>query len=701
MRQPIKTVAVVGLLVAVIAIAVRIMPLDAKSEVSLGGQGMATATVQSYAGKVRAPDFPEGLDWINTSEALTLNRLRGKVVLLDFWTYGCINCIHIIPDLKRLESEFPAELMVIGVHSAKFKNEGDTKNIREIVQRYEVEHPVVNDKDFAIWQAYTVQAWPTSMLIDPQGKVFGYYSGEGVYDALQPVIKGMIAEFDAQKMIDRTPIKIAPELAKRAESELSFPGKVLADPAGKRLFISDSNHNRIVIADLATYEVKAVIGTGTKGLKDGDFATAAFFRPQGLALTPDGNTLYVADTENHTIRAVNLKEKLVTTVAGTGKQSLGRGRGGAGLKTDLNSPWDLVCVNDILYIAMAGPHQLWAYDVNNTLVQPHAGSGREGIVDGPLADAQLAQPSGIASDGKVLYFADSEASAIRIADIDQSGGVRTIVGTGLFDFGDVDGVAETVRLQHALGVTVGPDGKLYVADTYNNKIKVIDRAKRESKTLFGKMEPGNRDGNDPLFYEPGGLHYADGKLYIADTNNNVIRVADLSSMQVSTVKFPNPEALKTPAKPETASGQATPEEEFFGDIVELKPITAAAGSGKITLSILLPEGYKFNDQAPFTMHVHQKGDVASVVNVAPGDNDLSIVLPKMPMTIPATLKAGKVTLTVDSDVFYCEAVNETLCFPASLRFVVPLTISADGGKPEIALEYMLVPPKVPKSTIGK
>src|SRR5215475_7196021 len=132
--------------------------------------------------RVRAPEITGGRGWLNTDKPLSLAALKGKVVLLDFWTYGCINCIHIIPDLKKLEAKYPNQLVVIGVHSAKFLNEKGTENIRQAILRYEIEHPVVNDKDFEIWQSYTARSWPTLVLINPKGKEVGRHSGEGIYD---------------------------------------------------------------------------------------------------------------------------------------------------------------------------------------------------------------------------------------------------------------------------------------------------------------------------------------------------------------------------------------------------------------------------------------------------------------------------------------------------------------------------------------
>lgn len=507
----------------------------------------ATATpTRSFAGTEPAPAFPP-LDWLNTERPLTLKDLRGKVVVLDFWTYGCINCMHVIPDLKRLEAKYPDELVVIGVHAAKFEHERETENIRRIVLRYELEHPVVNDGDFTVWRTYGVRAWPTLVIIDPAGNVVGKQSGEGIYELFDQVIGSLIAEFDAQGLIDRTPLDLTLEREGEPPSAvegapgavLSFPGKVLADGAGQRLFVADSNHNRVLVAHLETYEVQQVIGGVESGFADGDFASARFYHPQGMALSADGRTLYVADTENHAIRAVDLVSETARTIAGTGQQTRTYpGQRGRGTEVALNSPWDLELLGHKLYVAMAGSHQLWRMDLSSGVIGPWAGSGREGINGGGLTSATLAQPSGLATDGEWMYFADSEASAIRAAGLDVDGRVRRLVGTGLFEFGDLDGVGDRARLQHPLGVAYNPaDGLLYVADTYNGKIKTVDPTDRRVRTLVGGEEDGWRDGADALFYEPGGLDVIDGLLYVADTNNHAVRVVDLATRETSTVAF--------------------------------------------------------------------------------------------------------------------------------------------------------------------
>ncbi len=475
---------------------------------------------------VRAPEFPEGMEWLNTDRPLRLADLRGKVVLLDFWTYFCINCMHILPDLAYLEHKYRNELVVIGVHAAKFANEREADNIRQAILRYEIEHPVVNDYQFQIWQHYTARAWPTLIVIKPDGYVLGYLSGEGNREILVKVIDELIDEARERGILDRTPLQFVLEKDRRLNDALSFPGKVEADEASNRLFISDSNHNRIVIADMAG-QVLDVAGSGDIGRADGDFATASFNHPQGMAL--DGDILYVADTENHLLRKLDLNTRMVTTIAGTGEQAREYNIPGRDTQVAFNSPWDLYQLGTELFIAMAGPHQIWVMHLDTGYVEPFAGSAREEIIDDARLQATMAQPSGITSDGERLFVADSETSAIREVTLGLNGRVQTILGEGLFEFGDQDGTGkENVRLQHPLGVAYHK-GMLYVADTYNHKIKKVGPATATSVTHLGTGQPGWSDGQSPSFFEPGGLSIAAGHLYIADTNNHAIRVADLAT----------------------------------------------------------------------------------------------------------------------------------------------------------------------------
>jgi DNA-binding beta-propeller fold protein YncE/cytochrome oxidase Cu insertion factor (SCO1/SenC/PrrC family) len=500
-----------------------------------------TPTVQVGAAqgfaRVNAPELIGGTDWLNTDKPITLADLKGRIVLLDFWTLCCINCIHTLPDLAAIEARYPGIVVVIGVHTPKFDNEKKTASVPKAILRYEIKHPVVNDADRKIWRAYGVDHWPTLVLIDPDGKVRGIAKGEGHLEQADRSIKELIKDHDAKGTLKKAPIgfKLASE---KTTSPLCFPGKVLADAKPKCVFIADSTNHRIVITDLEGKKI-AVAGTGQEGLKDGPFAEAQFSDPQGLAL--DGETLYVADRKNHAIRPLNLKKETVKLVAGTGEKNpiFGKpGNGGAARKVPLCSPWDLLLYNKRIYIAMAGHNQIWTFNPAKESVAIYAGNGREDIIDGPVRTAAFAQPSGLATDGKSLFVADSEVSAIRALPlVGLVGNVSTVVGKGLFIFGDVNGSGNQVRLQHALGVA-HLDGKLYVADTYNSKIKIIDPSRRTCDTFVG---------GEKMFNEPGGLSIAAGKMYVADTNNHRIQVVDMKTKEISTLPLQSVDPVRREA----------------------------------------------------------------------------------------------------------------------------------------------------------
>lgn len=492
------------------------------------------AAVVQGAKRIDAPELVGGTDWLNTDKPITLADLKGRIVLLDFWTLCCINCIHTLPDLAELEARYPGILVVIGVHSPKFENEKKTSSILKAILRYEVKHPVVNDADKKIWNAYNVNHWPTLILIDPDGKFRGAAKGEGHLALVDKNIKELIKEFEANGRLVKTPLKFKLD-GEKAASPLNFPGKVLADAKSKRLFIADSTNHRIVITNLEGKKI-AVAGTGKEGLKDGDFSEAQFSDPQGMVL--DGETLYVADRKNHSIRALDLKKETVKRVAGNGEKNLVFGKpgySGSARKFPLSSPWDILIHNKRMYIAMAGQNQLWTWDMTKDIVSIYAGTGWEDLTDGPLAKANFAQPSGLATDGKRLFVADCETSSIRsVPFVGGQGFVGTIVGQGLFAFGDKNGVGPQVRLQHAIGVAYS-EGKLYVADTYNNKIKIIDPLKRSCDTFAG--------GEDQ-FNEPAGLSVAGGKIYVADTNSHRIQVVDMKTRGTTTLQLQGVEPVR-------------------------------------------------------------------------------------------------------------------------------------------------------------
>ncbi|MCH7728780.1 MAG: redoxin domain-containing protein [Planctomycetes bacterium] len=672
--------------------------------------------------RTKAPEFGKDLTWINTGGPIRMRDLKGKFVLLDFWTYCCINCIHILPELKKLEKAYPNELVVIGVHSAKFETEKGTKNIEEAVLRYEIEHPVVNDSDHKIWNSFGVQSWPSFRMVDPEGNWVAEHSGEIKFEQLDAFLKQVIPYYKKKGLLDASPIRFDLLADKQKPTPLRFPGKVLADEPNNRLFISDSNHNRIVIVQLDG-TLLATIGSGAIGNDDGSFEKASFDHPQGMVL--NGDTLYVAGTKNHTIRKVDLAKKRVSTIAGTGVQARTPWPGldklrrnapfpkrwvGKPKKTALSSPWALWIHKTDLYIAMAGPHQIWKMPLDESEIGPYAGNGREDIVDGPLLPeapfdqgfASFAQPSGLASDGEWLYVADSEGSSIRAVPFDAAKEVRTVVGTSklpfgrLFVFGDTDGKQplttlvrdrnglpvrdengefkiKGVRLQHALGV-VYDAGKIYVADTYNNKIRVVDAKSGETKTLVGTREPGSDDAAG-TFDEPAGITLANGTLYVADTNNHLIRTVNIKNGKVGTL------TIKGLQPPRPAKQQRRPS--FAGAIrVTARPQTLKPNLGSVTLEVdlTLPLGWKINEQGPMAYLLEVVGTKGSINREALSGELTRVSKPSNKFKVSLPVKStGRDTVKLSLNYFYCQQGGEGFCKVGSVVWTVRLNI--DDGAP--------------------
>ncbi|TVZ94207.1 NHL domain-containing thioredoxin family protein [Streptomyces sp. BK340] len=430
--------------------------------------------------RVRAPQLVGKGGWLNTGgKELTLADLRGKCVVVDFWTFCCINCLHVLDELRALEDKHRDTVVVIGVHSPKFVHEAEHGAVVDAVERYGVEHPVLDDPELATWKQYAVRAWPTLVVIDPEGYVVAQHAGEGHVHAIERLVGELAAEHEAKGTLRRGDGPYVPP--EPEPTVLRFPGKALLLPGGTFLVSDTTRHQLVELAEDAETVVRR-IGSGTRGFADGGPQEASFNEPQGLALLDDGTSVIVADTVNHALRRLDLATGEVTTLAGTGRQwRQGSPASGPARETDLSSPWDVAVFGGRVWIAMAGVHQLWTYDPATRTVAVGAGTTNEGLVDGPGAEAWFAQPSGLAATADRLWLADSETSALRWVDPD--GHVHTAVGEGLFDFGHRDGAAGQALFQHPLGVTVLPDGSVAVADTYNHALRRYDPATGEVSTL--------------------------------------------------------------------------------------------------------------------------------------------------------------------------------------------------------------------------
>ena len=476
-------------------------------------QNTEKTTQNVQAPSVYAPEFPKETEWLNTSKSYKLQDFKGKIVLLDFWTYGCVNCYHILPYLKKLEQEFPEELIVLGIHSAKFETEKASAQIQKAVKKYGIAHPVLNDFDSKIWDSYAIKAWPTLVLIDTRGKIVLQKSGENFYETF----RNKILELRKVSKISSEKFDFKPK-NNSEKSFLSFPTKIVADKEGN-LWIADTGNHRIVKIS-PEGKILQVVGNGKQGFKDGDFEEALFDEPQGLAI--QDKQLYIADTRNNRIRKANLETKKVTSIAGNGGRSLVKNF--LEPVQSLNSPWDLFIQGNTLWIANAGSHQILGLNLEKNETFWKAGSGAEALYDGKnTQEAAFAQPSGLFAEDTLLYIADPEASAIRTLDT-KNNTLKTLLGKGLFYFGDVDGSPETAKLQHCLAVWKS-ENLLYIADTYNGKIKTFNLNNSLVQTLISDLD------------EPNDLIIIKDFLYISNTNQHQILRYHLKTKKLETISI--------------------------------------------------------------------------------------------------------------------------------------------------------------------
>lgn len=652
----------------------------------------AANDMPNISGRTRAPAFPAGLSWFNTDRPLTFDGdLKGRVVVMDFWTYCCINCMHVLSELAKVEEHYRGQpVVVIGVHSNKFINEGDAANVREAILRYGIHHPVVVDEGHRIWNEYTVHAWPTLMFIDAGGRVVARLEGESNAATIIGVVDKLLAEGKSNNQLAAGPPALRPEKMVPSMSGLAFPGKILADagmsgfvvpPSGgidpshdfrppeggttNRLFIADSGHNRVIQASLDG-KIIAVYGSGEAGLKDGPAKTAQFINPQGMALDSAAGLLFVADTNNHALRQIDLKTGSVSTLAGTGKLGNDRSGGGIGTEQSLNSPWDLALDKNTIYIAMAGTHQLWTYDRATRRASAWAGNGYENINDGALSDASLAQPSGLSLAGGRLYFADSEVSAVRYADL-TDGRIHTLIGTGLFNFGDRDGRLDRALVQHPLGVAAD-SGSVYVADTYNHKIKKIDLAAGKIESIYGGAKE---------LYEPGGLSLANGQLFIADTNHHRIVIMDLASRSTRELALMGWTNDKTAAASKPA-----------GESIAIGPLKSGS-EVRLQFEIALPPRTEINALAPMSVRIAPVSG-AKLLATQNGALQFTAGKPALPLEIkvPFSNESGEAVYNIEMSFAYCTESDKGLCIPATIRWQAKLSTSATG-KTEATINHAL------------
>ncbi|MFD9067165.1 NHL domain-containing thioredoxin family protein [Kitasatospora purpeofusca] len=589
--------------------------------------------------RVRAPELVGAGGWLNTGgKELTLADFRGKITVLDFWTFCCINCLHVLDELRELEEKHRDTVVIVGVHSPKFVHEADHRAVVDAVERYEVHHPVLDDPELVTWKQYAVRAWPTLVVIDPEGYVVAQHAGEGHAHAIARLVEELEAEHAAKGTLRRGDGPyVAPE---PTAGDLKFPGKAVRLPNGHFL-VADSGHHSLVELEADGETVVRRIGDGVRGLVDG--TSPRFSEPQGLALLPAGSAydVVVADTVNHALRGVRLADGEVTTLAGTGRQWWqGSATEGAAREVDLSSPWDVAWFDGRVWIAMAGVHQLWAYDPAAGTVGVAAGTTNEGLVDGPAAEAWFAQPSGLAvsADGERLWVADSETSSLRWVSRETKE-VHSAVGTGLFDFGHRDGAAEQALLQHPLGVTVLPDGSVAVSDTYNHALRRYDPATGEVSTLATDLR------------EPSGAVLVDQDIVVVESARH----------RLTRLRLPE-EAVRVEAVAHRTRRAAT---------------EVAPGALQLDVVFRAPTGQKLDERyGPSTRLLVSSTPPELLVSGAGADSALSRELVLSAEVTEGVLHVSAMAASCDDD----PAIEYPACHVHQQDWGVPVRLTADGAR---------------------
>ncbi len=603
----------------------------------------AQAKTQADAAAIRLPADPLGTvvrhaDWVNVAEPLVPDDLHGRVVLLNFWRFGCADCLSEMEGIAQLEKIYGTQLVVVGIHSWQFKEELSDEAISHAMVANGVQHPVANDANQAIAKAFRVTQWPTQILLNPRGGIEAVYAGEGHFDEMQAAIQRMAKLYSGHLRHD--PVKLRGD--NTVYTLLDYPGGIAYLPMYRNapaLAVADTGHDRVVVSDLQG-KVLEVIGSGAQGHSDGIFEDARFSRPEGVAV--HGELVYIADTGNHLLRLANLSTRKVVTLAGTGALAAGPLKETQpAAKSMLASPWALALWPDENHvaIAMAGNNQLWSYNVADKTVSLLAGSGDKGQQDGPAASAKLAQPSGLAALGNRLFFTDAQTSTLRVLE---KGQVKTLAGDAAGTAGYKTGPKGGGLMQHPMGLAAVGD-MVFIADSYNHAIRAFDLKKGLLENLAGGGESGkaNGAGSKASFSQPQGLAAQGGSLFVADTDNSAVRVVEVQGQKVSPLAV-HEEAQKEPV----ALQEALP------NVTETDPIRLAMQS-PVRLNLKLKPGW----------HIHQEGPSYLALFDLVKNNQVVVsfdrgMLLQNRMLIPPRLG---MQYKLQGTFFYCEDSKQSVC----------------------------------------
>lgn len=458
-----------------------------------------------------APEFPSTLAWLNLAEPLRLSQLRGRVCALGFVNVGSAWSLQCLRDLAQLQLRHGDRLQALAVHVPRFDHERDARCIAGNLHRHGIELPLAHDPDWVLWQYYGIDAWPTVVLIDGEGRIRERIVGDG---PIRELDARALALCDAQPHPEN-----AATLRLRHDNEpllpLRFPVGLAVD--AKYLYVVDSGHQRVLECDHAG-RVLRQFGSGDTGFIDGPAELAAFCRPHALCL--QRGQLYVVDGGNHAVRRIDLRSGEVATLCGAGRPGAPvPGKVDDPRAVTFDQPSAATMVDDSLLIACRGDNRIWRYDLGKDRLDLLAGSGELAVRDGSGDGAAFAEPVGLAVVQQRVYVCDRAGSAIRSVAM-RNREVATLVGSGGWSFGAADGARSEASLQAPLAIALDPDAPLlWIADAGNNLLRML---------RLGGGELSTCQLSQPL-HAPGGLAVGADAVWLADTNAHAVLRVDPAS----------------------------------------------------------------------------------------------------------------------------------------------------------------------------
>ncbi len=604
--------------------------------------------------------------WFNVERPLTVEDFKDRVILLDFWTYACVNCIQALPEIKKIEKEFGNKLLIIGIHSGKFDNEKDVAAIRKAIVKYDINYPVLHDPDLKIWNNFALKSWPTFIVINPHGNIEKIVVGEDNLGKIRKNIRKLASRFKYE--INRDPVPLALEKNNIIGNVLTFPTKIeyAANFSYKTrkipvLFISNSGANSIIASSL-TGETVLKIGSGKEGFEDGSLGVASFSKPRGLLF--DGKKLYVADSGNNALRMVDFENGMVSTLVGSGKKGKIISDSYMEAKNvDLASPNDIAFFpnKDVIAIANTGSNQILGYNIDKKTIAVLAGNGAAG-----MAQNTLAEPSALAPYQDRLYFLDAASSSLRV--LDKNGSIKTLVGQGVNKFGNKNGDKEVALMQHPIGLMVDDTGA-YIADSFNHIIRKYSFSTNKISDLIGNHKKGDALGSASAteLDEPDGIAAVLNNFYIVDSNNNRVLVTNRASLKSEILDIIPPLKL--------------PKEGFLEYLPNLQTNDRATvkDDTEINLNIDLNQGWKINELGPSFVNLLELIDDRKANLIASFDWHM---VKNKKMKLPK-LKAGQ-SYMLQGTIYYCEDKKNALCYVKS--YEQEIAVDGDSKVLDVAIK---------------